>query len=377
MRQFFVTLALACCFALGAGIASAQEPLRIGFGGALLGDLASYGLSNLYGVEYAIDEVNASGGVLGQQVVLVQEDDSCEADLAAQAAAKLISAGLKLVLGHSCSGATIRALSVYGNNALVISSSSTDNNLTDDGLRPYFFRTTPRDDAQSALQYGLIKQKGFKKIAILHDAGDHGSAMAILAETAIKEDPDYGAELVLIESLTAGEISFDELIAKIKGAAADAIVWGGYYNDAAKLAIGLKEQGVTAPLIGADGLFNERFISLGEPAVEGSFVTGQNDFSLSEAGQKAIANHKTRHAEDIGPYFFYSAGAAQALFAAVEKAGSATDLDLIKKHLQEDTVETVMGPIRFDAKGDIIGAGFKLYEVKGGKFVEVRLDAAP
>jgi branched-chain amino acid transport system substrate-binding protein len=59
--------------------------------------------------------------------------------------------------------------------------------------------------------------------------------------------------------------------------------------------------------------------------------------------------------------------------AAIAKAGSTTDLAAIKKHLQEDTVETAMGPIRFDEKGDVVGAGFKMYEIKGGKFTEVAL----
>jgi branched-chain amino acid transport system substrate-binding protein len=102
-------------------------------------------------------------------------------------------------------------------------------------------------------------------------------------------------------------------------------------------------------------------------------MTGQIDISQSPSAMAAIEDHKKRHAEDIGPYFFYAAGAAQALFAAIEKAGSENDLSAIKQHLHEDTVDTVMGPIRFDAKGDIIGAEFNIYVVKNGAFVEVKL----
>ncbi|MDR1081962.1 MAG: branched-chain amino acid ABC transporter substrate-binding protein, partial [Deltaproteobacteria bacterium] len=83
--------------------------------------------------------------------------------------------------------------------------------------------------------------------------------------------------------------------------------------------------------------------------------------------------HRQNHTEETGTYFFYAAAAGQALFAAVQAAGTADDLDLIKKHLTEDTVDTVLGPVRFDAKGDLIGAGFKLYEVRNGKFTEVTL----
>ncbi|MDR1041956.1 MAG: branched-chain amino acid ABC transporter substrate-binding protein [Deltaproteobacteria bacterium] len=372
-----ISLCLAASVALaGARAASAQdapEPLKVGFGGALLGSLASYGLSNLYGIEFAIHKANEAGGVLGRQIELVMEDDSCEPALASSAATKLATQGIRLVLGHTCSGATHTALSVYGGNAIVISSSATDIALTDSGDNPLFFRTTPRDDAQSSLQVRLIRSKGFKKIAILHDKGDYGKSLAELADAALKADPDSGIEVVLLEGVTSGQVSYDAIVARLKDSGADAVIWGGYYNDASKLALNMRDRQVAAVIIGADGLYDDRFLSMGGGAVEGSFATGQSDISESEAAREALDYHRRNHTEETGTYFFYAAAAAQALFAAVEKAGSAEDLELIKKHLTEDTADTVLGPVRFDAKGDLIGAGFKLYEVKDGKFAEVTL----
>jgi branched-chain amino acid transport system substrate-binding protein len=373
-----ITLSLSLCLAAFVSLsqaspAPAQETLKIGFGGALLGSLASYGLSNLYGIEVAIAKANAAGGVLGRQVELVKEDDSCDPALASSAATKLASQGIRLILGHTCSGATHSALSVYGGKAIVVSSSATDVYLTDSGDNPYFFRTTPRDDAQSSLQVRLLKAKGFTRVALLHDKGDYGKSLAELAEAAIKADPASGITVALVEGVTSGQVSYDAVVAKVKDAGVDAIIWGGYYNDASKLAINLRDRGVGAVIIGADGLYDERYVTMGGSAVEGSFATGQSDISQSAAAQEALAIHRKNHTEETGTYFFYSMAAAEALFAAVEKAGTADDLDLIKTHLTSDTVDTVMGPVRFDAKGDVIGAGFKLYEVKDGKFVEATL----
>jgi branched-chain amino acid transport system substrate-binding protein len=264
-------------------------------------------------------------------------------------------------------------LSVYGNNAIVISSSATDVSLTEDGLHPFFFRTTPRDDLQSNLILDVIKKKGFKKVAILHDKGDYGLPLAQFVESGMKKDPSIGAKVVLSEGVTSGQVSFDAVVSKIKNNGADVIVWGGHYNDGAKLAINLRDKGMDTVILGGDGIYDDRFLSLGGNAVEGSYVSGQADPTNSEEARAAIAYHKQNHSEEIGTYFFYAAGAAQTLFAAIEKAGNATDLNLIKKHLTEDTVNTVMGPVRFDAKGDIIGAGFSLYQIKNGKFVEVTL----
>ncbi|MDR1080619.1 MAG: branched-chain amino acid ABC transporter substrate-binding protein, partial [Deltaproteobacteria bacterium] len=298
-RTAFMTLALAAALAAAApNPSTAQEPLKVGFGGALLGSLASYGLSNLYGIEFAIHKANDAGGVLGRRVELVQEDDSCDPALASSAATKIASQGIRLVLGHTCSGATHTALSVYGGNAIVISSSATDINLTDSGDNPYFFRTTPRDDAQSTLQVQLIRARGFKKIALLHDKGDYGKSLAELADAAIRDDPSIGAETVLLEGVTTGQVSFDAIVAKIKDSGADAVVWGGYYNDAAKLALNMRERGVAAVIIGADGLYDDRFLSIGGEAVEGSFATGQSDISQSDEAKEALAYHRQNHTEE-------------------------------------------------------------------------------
>ncbi|MDR0354427.1 MAG: branched-chain amino acid ABC transporter substrate-binding protein [Deltaproteobacteria bacterium] len=371
MKSFLKVLAifaLAAWLPLSTAQAQSEDQIRIGFGGALLGNLATYGLSNLYGIEYAIGQINAQGGILGRQIVLVQEDDACDPKAAANAASKLASEGLTLILGHTCSGATRSALSVYGNGALVISSSATEVDLTDDGSHPYFFRTTPRDDAQSKAQVDYIRSKGYTKVAILHDKGDYGQSLAQLAAGFIAAEPG-SMTVVLNDGITSGEVSYEEIVSKIRDSGAEVLIWGGYYNDASKLAMQMRDKGVETVIVGPDGLYDQRYIDIGQGAVEGSIVTGQADISQSDAGKAAIEDHKSRHGEETGTYFFYAAGAAQALLAAVEKVGNTTDLDAIKKRLQEDTIETVMGPVRFDAKGDVIGAGYTLFEVKDGKFV--------
>ncbi|MDR2444301.1 MAG: branched-chain amino acid ABC transporter substrate-binding protein [Deltaproteobacteria bacterium] len=386
MSKIFSKISLVLSLALMVsllGVASlpakaADETLKLGFGGALLGNNASYGLSNLYGIEYAIGKINAKGGVLGRQVELVQEDDGCDPEKGSTAATKLTSLGLNLVLGHTCSGATHSALSVYGDSALVISSSATEVSLTESGDNPYFFRTTPRDDAQVPAQVDYIVKKGFKRVAILHDKGDYGLALAEMARNllnGLKDKPDgpKDIEIVLFDGITTGDPNFDDTITLVASKQADILIWGGYYSDASKLVVQMRDKGVATLLIGPDGLYNNSFITLAGAAAEGVLTTGQMDLSNSDAAKAAIEDHKTRHSEDIGPYFFYSAGATEALLAAVEKVGNTTDLEAIKKHLNEDTVDTIMGPVRFDAKGDVIGVGFSIYEIKDGTFHEIKL----
>ena len=382
MMRKIAAAALAMLMTMGASFLMAQdgtkEPLKIGYGGAILGNLASYGLSGLYGMEYAVLKANAAGGVLGRKVEIVKEDDGCDPALASSAATKLSGAGVKLVLGHTCSGATASALSVYGKNMLLISPSATEIGLTESGDNPYFFRTIMRDDAQADLQVEFVKKRGFKKVAILHDKGDYGKALADRAKAALDADKSSGVKVVLFEGVTTGQVSYDAVVSKLKNSGADVLLWGGYYSDASKLVTQMRSKQVNTIVVGADGLKNEQFVKMAGQAADGVFATGPADLSQSAdppaTVTAALEDHKKRYpAEEIGPYFFYSAAAMEALFSAIEKAGGATDLEAIKKHLQEDTVETVMGPVRFDAKGDIIGSQAVMYEIKGGQFVEVDL----
>ncbi|MDR0549839.1 MAG: branched-chain amino acid ABC transporter substrate-binding protein [Deltaproteobacteria bacterium] len=351
----------------------AQEKFRLGFGGALLGNLASYGLSNFHGLEYAVLEINKKGGLLGRQVEIIAEDDSCDPALAALAAKKLLSSGLKYVMGHSCSGATRRALSVYNDKVLVISSSATDNHLTDSAQNPYFFRTIPRDDAQIKVLLGLIKKNKYKKIAILHDKGTFGQSLADEIRANLKSEPNADPQLVVFEEIPTGHVSFEAEIAKIKDTQADAVLWSGYYNDAARLVTQMRQKKAEAAFIGPDSLCDQHFINIAQRAAEGTYCVGHVYSNHNAAAQAALNDHRARYySQDIGPYFFYAIGAAQALFAALEKTGLEAEFSDVKKRLNEDTVETVMGPVRFDAKGDVIGANIKLFIVRDGHFVEVR-----
>ena len=355
--------------------ASATETIKVGFGGALLGNLASYGLSGLYGLEYVVLKTNASGGLLGRQVEIVTEDDGCKPALASSAAAKLAGDGVTLILGHTCSGATSSALSAYGNKVLLISPSATEVNLTEGGKNPYFFRTIMRDDVQADLQVAFLKKRGYKKVALVHDKGDYGKALADRAKMLLEADADSGIEIVLFEGVTSGQMSYDALISKLKNSGAEVLLWGGYYSDGSKLATQMRAKKVDTIIVGADGLKNDGYIKMAGEAAQGTFATGPADLSAgadhSVAIAEALADHGKRHTEVVGPYFFYSIAAAQALFDAVEKVGNTTDLAAIKKQLQTETVETILGPVRFDEKGDLIGSSAVMYEIQDGKFVQV------
>ena len=87
--------------------------------------------------------------------------------------------------------------------------------------------------------------------------------------------------------------------------------------------------------------------------------------------ESKLSSHKKEFGSDPGAFFENAYAAAQALLNAVDQANS-TDFAAVKKALQTKDVATPIGNIRFDEKGDAVGVGFAMYQVKNGKYVEVK-----
>jgi len=116
---------------------------------------------------------------------------------------------------------------------------------------------------------------------------------------------------------------------------------------------------------------DDTFIKVAGKYAEGVYATGPRDVSKNPMTIAAKDAHKKAYGADPGAFFENAYAATQALLNAIEKAGS-TDYDAIRKALQTQDVETTLGKIRFDEKGDAIGIGFSMYQVKDGKYVEVK-----
>jgi len=352
------------------GEAAPAAKLVLGVAGAHSGDLASYGLPTVNAAKLVAAKLNAAGGVNGAMVEVVAQDDQCKPELATNAATKMVSDEVKIVLGHICSGATNAAMPIYLESKIVVMSpSATNPPLTQSGDFPNFFRTIAPDDAQAALEVAFVKSLGLKKIAVIHDKGDYGKGFASFCKTFIEAED--GMEVVLFEGVTPGAVDYSAVVQKIKGSGADCVIFGGYHPEASKIVSGMRKKGVDTPFLSDDGVKDETFIKVAGKYAEGVYATGPVDNSANPIHQEAIAAHKKEFGADPGAFFFEAYSAALALLNAVEQAGSA-DYDKVVEALRTSYVETPVGKIKFDAKGDAEGVGFSMYQVKDGKYLEVK-----
>ena len=360
----FVSLALT-----GAGLAA--DTIKLGIAGAHSGDLASYGLPSVKAAELVVKDINARGGILGKKVELLIEDDACKPEMATNTATKLVSKKVDIVMGHICSGATKAALGIYYDaRIIVMSPSATNPELTQSGQYPNFFRTIASDDAQAKLEVDFaINRLKVKTIAVLHDKGDYGKGLAEYARKFAAATKNV--KVVLYEGITPGAVDYSAIVQKIKQSGAEAVIYGGYHPEAASIVSQMRKKGMKTIFISDDGVKDITFIKVAGKNAEGVYATGPKDTSKNPMAIAANEAHKKTYGSDPGAFYLNAYAATQAILNAIQKAKS-TDYIKVSNALHTYAVDTPLGKIKFDKKGDAIGAGFTMYQVRNGVYVEVK-----
>ncbi|MFM8557532.1 MAG: ABC transporter substrate-binding protein [Betaproteobacteria bacterium] len=197
---------IAAGLALASGAAIAQT-IRIGFSSALTGPAALASQWEKWGVEMAVDEINASGGLLGRRVEIVSVDNRCNPTEGANSARKLIQEKVVAIIGGHCSSDTLAMMPIIQEAKIPlitgVSSSPKIGEMSGAGGNPYMFRINPDDlvMAQALTEY-LGQKKIFKSIAILGEDSDFGrgagSAFAPLAQKAGMQviSTDYTPQMI-------------------------------------------------------------------------------------------------------------------------------------------------------------------------------------
>ncbi|MEL0019567.1 MAG: branched-chain amino acid ABC transporter substrate-binding protein [Rickettsiales bacterium] len=363
MKVFKTVIAAVAAAAIG-GIASAQAQVKIATVGPITGQYASFGEQMQRGIELAVKDLNANGGVLGKKVELIVEDDACDPKQAVAAANKLVSQGVSFVAGHFCSGSSIPASAVYAEEGVLqISPASTNPKLTDDGA-DNVFRVCGRDDQQGIVAGNFLADRfAGKKIAFVHDKTAYGKG---LADETRKQLMSRGMKEAMYEAYSAGEKDYSALISKLKAASIDVLYVGGYHTEAGLMIRQAQQQGYKPQLISGDALVTDEYWKITGPAGEGTLMTFSPDPRKNAVAAPVVKKFRDGGYEPEG-YTLYTYGAVQAWAQAVEKAGS-FDLAKVIASLRSNQFETVLGKIGFDKNGDVTAPGYVFYEWKNGKY---------
>ncbi len=337
-----LTLALAASLLMAATAFAA--PVKIGLMCPLTGKWASEGQDMRNIVTLLADELNKAGGVNGNKVELVVEDDGGDPRTAALAAQKLTTSGVVAAIGTYGSAVTEASQSIYDEAGVVqIATGSTAVRLTEKGLK-HFLRTAPRDDEQGMVAAKVIKAKGYKAVALLHDNSSYAKGLADETKALLDKDPDI-------------------------------IFCTGYYPEVGMLLRQKMEMKWNVPMMGGDAANHADLVKIsGKEAAKGYFFLsppGPQDLD-APAAKAMLAAYKAKYNGVPGSVWSVLAGDAfNVIVEAVKstgKADSAAIADYLKTKLKNYPGFT--GQISFNEKGDRVGDLYRVYEVNAnGEFI--------
>ena len=350
MRQW-LTLGLA----LGLGLAFADHAsaqVKLGVAGPITGGSAAFGAQLKNGVEQAVEDINASGGILGQKIQLFVGDDRADPKEGVSVANKFVGDGVKFVVGHFNSGVTMPASEVYQENGILeITPAATNPKVTERNMWN-IFRTCGRDDQQGAVAADYIfKNFKGKKIAVVHDKTTYGQG---LAEETRKNLNSKGLKEVMFEGVNKDDKDFSALVSKVKASNADLIYWGGLHDTGGLILRQLRAQGVKATFMGGDGITDDEFAVIAGPGSEGTLMTFPPDPRTNPANKQIVDVFRKKGFEPQA-YTLYSYAAVQVIKQAAEEAKSLDPKKVAEVMHSGKVFKTVLGDLSFDKKGDVTG----------------------
>jgi len=368
-----VGVAIGLTFALATGLAipvttCAQAQVKLAVGGPITGGSAAFGAQLKNGVEQAVEDINAAGGILGQKLEVRIGDDRADPKEGVSTANKFAADGVKFVIGHFNSGVTIPASDVYlENGVLVITPAATNPKVTDRPGMWNMFRVCGRDDQQGVVAGGFIAQnfKG-KRVAIVHDKTTYGQG---LAEETRKAMNAKGVKEVMYEGINKDDKDFTALVSKLKSANPDLVYWGGLHDTAGLIVRQMRDQGVKAPLMGGDGITDDEFAAIAGPGAEGTLMTYSPDPRNNPKNKDIVEVFRKKRGFEPQAYTLYSYAAVQIIKQAAEQAKSLDPKKVAEVMHSGKAFNTVLGDISFDKRGDVSNDGYMVGGKKKDRYV--------
>jgi branched-chain amino acid transport system substrate-binding protein len=335
--------------------------------GSLTGSEAAFGISTRNGVELALEEVNAAGGLLGKKVVVRVYDDQSKPEEAASATKRLITQDhVAAVLGEVASSNSL-AMAPIAQEAKVpmVSPSSTNPKVTEVG--DYIFRVCFIDPFQGFVmaKYAHDELK-FNRVAILTDKKSAYSEG--LTDVFQHKFTEMGGKVVGVEAYAKGDTDFRAQLTNIKKLKVEGLYVPGYYEDVGKIAEQSKELGLKVVMMGGDGWDSAKLFELGGQAVEGSFVS--NHYSADDPEprvQEFIKKYKEKYATVPDSLAALGYDSARVVMDGIKRSGSVEGPALRDAIAKTRNFPGVAGTITLDEHRNPVKPAVVL-RVDGGRF---------
>jgi branched-chain amino acid transport system substrate-binding protein len=321
-----VLLSVAALAAFGADVKDSSGEIVVGQYGSLSGPMSTFGSSTLNGINLAVKEINAAGGINGRRLKIVSYDDHGRADGALGVAQKLVKDRPVAVIGEVASTLSISA-GVALNQAHIpmISPSSTNPRVTQIG--PYIFRVCFIDPFQGYVAARFATETlHTKRAAILtEETSDYSHG---LSGMFAQNFPRMGGKIVDTETYVSTDVDFKSALTKIKAANPDIVYIPGYYSNIGPIAKQAREIGLNVPLLGGDGWDSPALLKGAGGALEGAYFTNHwYDDDPAARPQRFITDYQRRYGKKPDALAALGYDAVGVLADAMKRVGAPDDGD--------------------------------------------------
>jgi len=365
-----MTTMLAGCGGTKKDAANSDE-IVIGAHFELTGGVANYGKSTLNGVQLAIDQANAKGGVLGKKIKLVQGDNKSEPAEAGNIATKLITQDKAVVLiGPATSGCVAASIPIAtANKVPLMAPVATAPGITvekDGKVKPFVFRACFIDPFQGQVMAVFAeKTLKVKNVAILFDSSSEYSKG--LTDVFTKTLEANGGKIVAKEAFLAKDVDFKSTLTKIKASNPDAIYVPAYYEEVSKIIKQAREVGLSCPILGSDGWDSPKLAAIaGKEALNNTYFCSAYSSQDKEPGvQNFIKDYKAKYKADPDNFSIHGYDAAMVVIEAIKRAGSTDGVKIAKELSAMTDFPVATGKFTVDANHNPV-SGAVIIELKDG-----------
>ena len=344
-----------------------ENPIKIGYVGALSGDTALWGQAGLNGMELTAKQINEDGGILGREVQIIGLDGKGAPDDSVTAYKKLVEEeGVSAVVGTNFSSCNIAIAAVADELEVPVIATAASNELVtvdaDGKLHPYSFRLCFIDSYMGYLAGSYAyNELGLKTCALITDVTDSYSTS--VGQYMVDTFTDLGGDLVASEEAHNGDNDFRAQLTKIAAAQPDVLFIPWNYENVCLIAQQARELGIESVFFGADGWDTTDLIELSNGSLEGCYYVSRPGFNLPEAAAYGEVYQKEYNVA-LEAECLYGNDGVMWIKQAIEAAGS-DDPTAIRDQLEATTsFDGLLGHMSIDPATHNPSRDAAIFEVK-------------
>lgn len=324
---------------------------------------------NKHGIDLAVEEINARGGVRGRPIRVLSRDDEGDGRKAAAIASEFLQNREVLgVVGHVNSGAMVAAARVYDNGLPAVATTASTPDLS--GISPWVFRVISSDSANGLAIARFVTQLGARRVAILFENNAYGRGLVEAFQRG------YNGTILTVDPIPAEQdASFEPYVSWLRTRSPDVVFVAGTVSSGVGILREARRQQLRTAFIGGDGWTG---IVVDTVAAEGAYVAAP--FSPEDpraAARRFVTAFRERYHVEPDGNAALAYDATMLMARAIEEAGpSRTRIrDWLATLAATGPFAGVTGPITFDERGDVVGKAVVMTRVQRGALVVERTGA--